>query len=132
MSTARPVPAPAPAAARVPTAIAVPVAAPSPIAMSLPDDDEGERTTLQQLALAARDDLAKTLGLTAPPRVVVRVHPTTQSYERATSQSWFTSGALVGEEVPLPQIAERVNLETGWVDDSLDALLVETMRLLAS
>ena len=39
---------------------------------------------------------------------------------------------LVGEDVSLPQIADRVNLETGWVDDDLDALLVETMRLLAS
>ena len=44
----------------------------------------------------------------------------------------FLGMTLVGEDVPLPHIAERVNLETGWVDDSLDALLVETMRLLAS
>jgi hypothetical protein len=38
---------------------------------------------------------------------------------------------LVGEEVALPQIADKVNLETGWVDDDIDALLRETMRLLA-
>lgn len=44
----------------------------------------------------------------------------------------FLGMTLVGEDVSLPQIADRVNLETGWVDDDLDALLVETMRLLAS
>ena len=43
----------------------------------------------------------------------------------------FLGMTLVGEEVALPQIADKVNLETGWVDDDIDALLRETMRLLA-
>lgn len=43
----------------------------------------------------------------------------------------FLGATLVGEEVPLPQIAEKVNLETGWVSDDIDALLRNTMQLLA-
>lgn len=42
----------------------------------------------------------------------------------------FLGMQLVGEEVTLAGIAERVNLETGWVDDDLEALLRSTMRLL--
>jgi stage II sporulation protein D len=87
---------------------------PSPVELALPDDDEGERAAIETLALRARDDLAKDLGVSAPPRVTVRFHPTTQSYERATGQAWFTSGAIVGGDVhllPLAVLRDRGVLE---------------------
>jgi SpoIID/LytB domain protein len=99
---------------RVPSAVVLAPAAPSPVALALPDDDEGERAAIETMALRARDELAKDLGVTAPPRLTVRFHPTTQSYERATSQAWFTSGAIVGGEIhllPLAVLRDRGVLE---------------------
>jgi len=82
--------------------------------LALPDDDEGERLAIEAMALRARDDIAKDLGLAAPAKVTVRFHPTTQSYERATGQAWFTSGALVGSDIhllPLAVLRDRGVLE---------------------
>jgi hypothetical protein len=87
-----------PAAAAAPV---VAVAAASGIAVSLPDAGEAERSAIESLAVRARDEIASQLGVTPPPRVVIRVHPSTQSYERATGQPWFTSGALVDGELHL-------------------------------
>lgn len=42
----------------------------------------------------------------------------------------FLGMHLVGDEVTLAQIAERVDLESGWVADDIDELLHSTMRLL--
>jgi len=89
-------------------------AAPSPVALALPDDDEGDRAAIEALALRARDDIAKALGVGAPARVTVRFHPTTQSYERSTGQAWFTSGAIVGSDIhllPLAVLRDRGVLE---------------------
>jgi SpoIID/LytB domain protein len=86
----------------------------SSIALTLPDDDEGERESIALLTDQARNDIARALDVSAPPRVVVRFHPTTASYERATGQPWFTSGALVGGELhmlPLAVLRERGVLE---------------------
>jgi hypothetical protein len=79
----------------------------------LPDDDEGERDTIVRQTLQARDDLARRLGVTAP-HVTLRFHPTTDDYERATGQAWFTSGAVVNHELhllPLAVLRERGVLE---------------------
>ena len=111
ISAARPAPAPS-ISARPPLVLAP--AAPSPVELALPDDDEGERAAIESLALHARDDIAKALGVAAPARVVVRFHPTTQSYERATGQAWFTSGAVVGSDIhllPLAVLRDRGVLE---------------------
>lgn len=43
----------------------------------------------------------------------------------------FLGCTLVGEEYPMPQIAEKVNLETGWVADDVDDYLAGLMRQLA-
>ena len=83
------------------------------VLVSLPDDDEGARDAIVKQTLKARDDLAKTLGVTAP-RVTLRFHPTTDDYERVTGQAWFTSGAIVGAELhllPLAVLRDRGVLE---------------------
>jgi len=84
------------------------------IAVSLPDEDEGERATIVRESVAARDALARALGVPAPARLTLRFHPTTGDYERATGRAWFTSGASVNGEVhllPLATLRERGVLE---------------------
>jgi SpoIID/LytB domain protein len=83
------------------------------VLVSLPDDDEGERGAITTLTLRARDALARTLGVTAP-RITLRFHPTTDDYERATGHAWFTSGAIVNNELhllPLAVLRDRGVLE---------------------
>ena len=83
------------------------------VMVSLPDDDEGEREAIVKQARKARDDLARALGVPVP-RVTLRFHPTTDDYERATGQAWFTSGAVVNEELhllPLAMLRDRGVLE---------------------
>ena len=79
-------------------------ATPAEVLVSLPDDDEGERGAITTVTLRARDELARTLGVTAP-HVTLRFHPTTDDYERATGQAWFTSGAIVNNELHLLPLA---------------------------
>jgi SpoIID/LytB domain protein len=80
------------------------------VLLSLPSGDEGERDVLHDLALHARDELAKDLGVASPPRVILRLHPTIESYQRATGQPWYTAGATVDTDihlVPLTVLRER-------------------------
>jgi SpoIID/LytB domain protein len=111
------------AARSAPTTRAVP--ANGPLALALPDDDEGERDGLARIVLRARDDIAKDLGVTAPTRLTIRFHPTTASYEQATGQPWFTSGALVGGDLHLLPLA--VLRERGVLERSLRRELVHLM-----
>ncbi len=86
----------------------------SPILVSLPDLDEGERFAIVAQATRARDDLARVLGVPMPPRVTLRFHPTTDDYERVTGRAWFTSGAVIGDELhllPVGVLHERAMLE---------------------
>jgi len=84
------------------------------VLISLPDDDEGERATIERQTLKARDDLARVLGVTAPARLTLRFHPTTDDYEKATGRAWFTSATLVKNELhllPLATLRDRGVLE---------------------
>ena len=118
-------PAPvAPSAAATPAVRAPPLAS-APVLVSLPDDDEGENATITTLALRARDDIARTLGVVAPARVTVRFHPTADDYERVTGQPWFTSGALVNGELHLLPLA--VLRERGVLDRTIRHELVHLM-----
>jgi stage II sporulation protein D len=90
------------------------VSAPSEILLTLPGTEQAERDALIALATGTRDELAKSLGVPVPPRVLVQVHSTTAEYERATGRGWFTSGAVVGGTVhllPLAILRERGMLE---------------------
>ena len=63
------------------SARSVPAVALGPeVLVSLSDDDEGERAAIVRATARARDDLARTLGLPAPPRITLRFHPTTDDY----------------------------------------------------
>jgi len=115
--------APSAPPARTATTIAAPSPPPPPavptpsrpeIVVWLPAGEENERDALIKLASTARDDLSATLGVPAPMRITLRVHPTTIDYERSTSQAWFTSGAIVGGEIhlaPVQALRDRGMLE---------------------
>jgi stage II sporulation protein D (peptidoglycan lytic transglycosylase) len=96
-------------------AIAAPAVAPAlDVVVSLPAGDEGERDVIRDLAVRARDRLAKQLGVAVPPRIALRFHPTVESYQRASGQPWFTTGATVSTEmhfVPLTVLRDRGVLE---------------------
>jgi SpoIID/LytB domain protein len=84
------------------------------VLLSLPSGDEGERDVLHDLALHARDELAKDLGVASPPRITLRLHPTVESYQRATGQPWYTTGVALDTDihlVPLTVLRERGLLE---------------------
>jgi hypothetical protein len=93
-STAPPVPAPA---ATPPAAPAVP----GNIALALPAGEEGERGVLVSLIQRSRDEIAKQTGVSMPPGVRVTVHPTVESFGRATGQPWWVSGATDGAAIDL-------------------------------
>jgi hypothetical protein len=95
------------------------------ILVSLPDDDEGERSAIVRAVARARDEVARALGATAPARVTLRFHPTTDDYERVTGQPWFTSGTIVRGEVhvlPLATLRDR-----GVLDRTIRHELVHLM-----
>src|SRR5581483_6976081 len=75
------------------------------VALALPEGDEGEREAITRLVTRARDELAATLHVTPPPTLTLRFHPTTDDYERATGQAWFTSATIVANEVHLLPLA---------------------------
>jgi SpoIID/LytB domain protein len=98
-----------PGAAAAPTGPPV-AAAREDVVVALPDGDEGERGVLVKTALRARDDLARVLGVPVLVPLTLRVHPTTDAYERATGHASYTSGAIVNGELhllPLSVLRER-------------------------
>jgi hypothetical protein len=102
----------APALRRASAAASVPALA--EVLLSLPSGDEGERDVLHDLALRARDSLARDLGTASPPRITLRLHPTVESYQRATGQPWYTAGTTLDTDihlVPLTVLRERGLLE---------------------
>ena len=77
----------------------------------LPQESLPDEPKIVALATRVRDELARTLKITAPPRVTLRFHPTIESYQRATGRQWFTAGATTtnGEAhfIPLTLLKER-------------------------
>ncbi len=92
-----------------------PPTAPSPgsgpeVVVALPEGDEGERAGILKETLMFRDDLVRKLGVPVPRQIVLRFHETTDDYEHASGQAWFTSAAIVNGEVhllPLAVLRER-------------------------
>jgi stage II sporulation protein D len=71
------------------------------IAVALPAAEEPFRATLTQLIRRARDEIADKAGIAARPAVRVTVHPTVESFGRATGRrSWF-AGATSGNSIEL-------------------------------
>jgi stage II sporulation protein D len=82
-----------------------PAAAAVDIALALPGSEEGERAAVLSVLRKSRDEVAKATGVVPPPRIRVTVHPTVESFGRATGQPWWVSGATDGSSVDLLPIA---------------------------
>ena len=87
--------------ANAPVAPDAPDARNAPVLLALPGNEEGERGVIVSLIQKSRDEIAKATGVTPPARVRVTVHPTVESFGRATGQPWWTSGATDGAAIDL-------------------------------
>lgn len=88
------------------TSLAVPAAAPvrsdaADVRLALPGGEEGHRQSLLSLVRSARDHIVKAAGVRAPASLRVTVHPTVESFGRATGQPWWVSGATDGGAIDL-------------------------------
>ncbi|MGE0462769.1 MAG: SpoIID/LytB domain-containing protein [Vicinamibacterales bacterium] len=114
-----------PASAAVPAPLRPP-AAPLDVQIALPAGEEGARTSLQVLVRRARDAVAKATGQAAPGAIRVTVHPTVESFGRATGQPWWVSGATSGTDIdllPLTILKQRGQLERTVRHEVAHALL---------
>ena len=90
------------------TAPVTTTAAPRPtsadVVVTLAAAEEDERPALMALIRRNRDEIMKLTGMkTQTLRVVV--HPSVESFGRATGQSWWVSGATTGSSIDLLPIA---------------------------
>jgi hypothetical protein len=107
------------------TLTAAPKAMPGDIALALPGSEEREREAVLQLIRRSRDEIATRTGVKAEP-LRVTVHPTVDSFGRATGQSWWISGATSGtsiEFVPIATLRQQGQLERTVRHEVAHALL---------
>jgi SpoIID/LytB domain protein len=124
IAPSREAPESAPAAGPV-SSTTTPAPTTSPdVLIALPDGDEGERGFVASVVARSRDDLARALQMAAP-RVTLRFHPTISSYEQATLEPWFTSGAFVNGEIHL--LPPAMLRERGVLESAIRHQLVHAM-----
>jgi hypothetical protein len=71
------------------------------IALALPGTEESERQVVLSLVRRSRDEIAKSTGMEIPARIRITVHPSVESFGRATGQPWWVSGATDGAAIDL-------------------------------
>jgi stage II sporulation protein D len=87
----------------------------TPIAIVLPATDEPQRGAVTDLAARLLADLTARLGVQPASPVRLIFHPTVESYQRATGQSWWTAAATRGDTIhllPLTILRQRQTLDT--------------------
>jgi hypothetical protein len=100
--------------------------------LALPAAEEGERGAVVALVRKSRDELAAVTGVTPPARLRVTVHPSVDSFGRATGQPWWVSGATDGtsiETLPITVLRRQGQLDRTIRHEVAHALL--DSRLLA-
>ncbi len=96
------------------------------IALALPGNEERERDILLSLIRKSRDDIVKQTGAIPPTRLRITVHPSVESFGRATGQSWWVSGATDGAAIdllPLSVLKQQGQLERTVRHEVAHALL---------
>ena len=96
------------------------------IALALPGNDERDRGTLLSLIRKSRDDIVKVTGAIPPAGMRVTVHPTVDSFGRATGQPWWVSGATDGAAIdllPLTTLRQQGQLDRTIRHEVAHALL---------
>lgn len=71
------------------------------IQLALPAGEEGDRAYVMGVLRAARDDIARRAGVPPPATLRVTVHPSVDSFARATGQPWWVSAATLGTAIDL-------------------------------
>ncbi len=101
-SPAMPSAAPTSSAPTPPVSTAtVPAPASTDVALALPGAEEAQRPIVLSLVRRSRDEVARLTGALAPARLRVTVHPSVESFGRATGQPWWVSGATDGPSIDL-------------------------------
>lgn len=125
-----PTPAPTPA-----SAVAIAAAKKTAIDMRLPSEDEGARGELLDIVTTELDRLSRDLVIAAPPRLAIVVHPTGDSYRRATNRPWWTTAATMvkGEEmavhlVPVGALRRSGRLRATLRHELVHVLTSSTLR----
>jgi stage II sporulation protein D len=93
------VPPPSPPVTPVPPAAPPPAA--TDIRLALPAAEERDRAVVTGLGRRARTDVARLAGVGEPAGVTITVHPTVESFGRATGQPWWVAASTVGREIDL-------------------------------
>ena len=133
-ATTASVSAPPPPRVIVPPAATSPASAPptttgapsGDVQLGLPVAEESERPVVLALVRRARDDIAKAAGLRAPSVLRLTVHPTVESFGRATGQPWWAAGATSGTTIhllPTAMLRQRGVLEQTVRHEVAHALL---------
>ena len=86
--------------AATPATVTPATAASVDVALALPAVEERERAALMTLIRRSRDEIAKATG-TKIQTLRVTVHPTVDSFGRATGQPWWVSGATKASTIDL-------------------------------
>jgi SpoIID/LytB domain protein len=96
------------------------------LSLALPGAEEGERDALTALIRRSRDEIAKATGATGAGTLRVTVHPSVDSFGRATGQPWWVSGATAGSSIdllPLTVLRQQGQLERTVRHEVAHALL---------
>jgi hypothetical protein len=100
------------------------------VLIALPVAEESERATLLAVVRRARDTTAKATGRPAPAILRVTVHPTVESFGRATGQPWWVSAATAGTEIevlPIGLLKQRGQLERTLQHEVVHAMLDQAL-----
>ncbi|MGE0363665.1 MAG: SpoIID/LytB domain-containing protein [Vicinamibacterales bacterium] len=85
------------------------------IKLALPAAEERERAAITGLLRRVRADIAARAGVGEPRGLTITVHPTIESFGRATGQPWWVAGATVGRVIdllPIGTLRQRGILES--------------------
>ena len=96
------------------------------IAIALPGAEESERGSVLSLIRRSRDEIVAATGAIPPTRLRVTVHPSVDSFSRATGQPWWVSGATDGSSIdvlPLTLLKQQGQIERTLRHEVAHALL---------
>ena len=94
---------------------AAPAPASSDIRLALPAAEERDRAAVLGFVRRARTEIAERAGVPEPKGLTITVHPTVESFGRATGQPWWVAAATVGRTIdllPITVLRQRGSLES--------------------
>ncbi len=102
-----------------------------PLRLQLPSADRAAGQGLERDARRWLEETRARLGATAAPALVVRFHPTVESYQRETGAPWFTTGTTRSGTIdllPLAVLRQRGLLESTLRHEFAHALTMSALR----